>query len=64
MDDLKDKAVWMQILRTSVMRMIASRETYSMALNRMEQTRKAISRSQETIRKSDEFLSRVMPISN
>jgi hypothetical protein len=45
------------------MRMAASRHTNALVFNQMEQTRKAIRRSQETIRKTDDFICRVMPIS-
>ena len=63
MDDFSEKALWKQILKTSEMRMTASRHTNALVFDRMEETRKAIRRSQETIRKTDDFIRRVMPIS-
>jgi hypothetical protein len=63
MDDLSERALWRQILQTSEMRMAASRHTNALVFNQMEQTRKAIRRSQETIHKTDNFICRVMPIS-
>jgi len=43
--------------------MTASRHTNALVSDRMEETRKAIRRSQGTIRKTDDFIRRVMPIS-
>lgn len=63
MDDFSEKALWKQILKTSEMRMTASRHTNALVFDRMEETRKAIRSSQETIRKTDDFIRRVMPIS-
>jgi hypothetical protein len=63
MSEFPEKALWKHILRSSEMRMFTSRQTNAMAFDRMEQTRKAIRSSQESIRRSDEFIRRVMPIS-
>jgi hypothetical protein len=63
MVDFAEKVLWTHILRSSEMRMFTSRQTNAMAFDRMEQTRKAIRSSQESIRRSDEFIRRVMPIS-
>ena len=63
MIDIPEKVLWTQILRSSEMRMFTSRQTNAMAFDRMEETRKAILRSQESIRRTDEFIRRVMPIS-
>jgi hypothetical protein len=63
MIDFPEKGLWTQILQSSEMRMFHSRQTDAMAFDRIEETRKAILRTQESIRRTDELIRRAMPIS-